>query len=337
MGTCRGNMGTVLEHVVLCTSVKWALEHSAQTEGPLRYIDTHAMAPLNTPREDPFLGNVISVAPRNAHRETNLYVKGLVASHNRKEVIDIALRQNEPPSLDYYPTHFVHAALVAQEMKKKIDGYLFENNQCASEEDRRGEISRFLEKVALQEFAGLRAAWGRATLAATGKPHVNGDFRYVENWPQADRRHGKALVVFCDPLGFVGMNPKPGQMNGDDLEKIRTLISERYLDSPDLTVNIILTRGGRDNPDINRHADYMTDVWQRAFLPPGRRRPERRCAAVGWGHFAVFVGAYVKNNHWQGDTFRSDFDKLLQECRNSLVQTAPECNAEPEIVLGDCP
>ncbi len=51
MGTVRGNMGTVLEHVVLSVVVDFVAQ---QGDGPLRYVDTHAMAPLNRPVEQGF-------------------------------------------------------------------------------------------------------------------------------------------------------------------------------------------------------------------------------------------------------------------------------------------
>src|ERR1041385_8711482 len=47
MGTVRGNMGTVLEHTLLSIVVDWISDQP--TEGPLRYVDTHAMGPLNKP------------------------------------------------------------------------------------------------------------------------------------------------------------------------------------------------------------------------------------------------------------------------------------------------
>lgn len=64
--TVRHNMGTIGEHIALSCAVDWVCEF-AQQNGPVRYVDTHAMAPFNVPigNDLPRLVNDLSDEFRN--------------------------------------------------------------------------------------------------------------------------------------------------------------------------------------------------------------------------------------------------------------------------------
>ena len=64
MGTCKGNLGTVLEHVVLSTATTWVIQETVGSPGAVHYLDTQAMAPMNAPVDDAFLSNLIACPPR---------------------------------------------------------------------------------------------------------------------------------------------------------------------------------------------------------------------------------------------------------------------------------
>lgn len=102
MGTVRGNIGTALEHVVLSVIVDFVSERG---EGPLRYVDTHSMAPLNRPVGRDF--NLLEQV-RGSGRATTVPGASIYT-----EVFAPAWL---PGTGDWYPTHFVHAGRVANRM-----------------------------------------------------------------------------------------------------------------------------------------------------------------------------------------------------------------------------
>jgi hypothetical protein len=137
MGTVRGNMGTALKHIVLSTVVDWAC--SQPGHGPLRYVDTHAMAPLNRPVGRDF--NLLERL-RGSNRTTGTPGASLYA-----EVFSQAWL---PDATEWYPTHFVHAARVANRRGSAVAALLFEMNDADAvsrghpPENRRAEIDAFL-------------------------------------------------------------------------------------------------------------------------------------------------------------------------------------------------
>ena len=138
MGTVRGNMGTVLEHVVLSVVVDFVAQ---QGDGPLLYVDTHAMAPLNRPVGQDF--NLLDRL-RGSDEAKTTTVPG---ADTYAEVFAPTWRRGHA---EWYPTHFVHAARVASRRSCPMTAWLFEMNATDAlprghaHEDRRAEIAAFL-------------------------------------------------------------------------------------------------------------------------------------------------------------------------------------------------
>ncbi len=168
MGTVRGNMGTVLEHVLLSEAVHWVPEPVRRTNHPLLYVDTHAIAPLNQP-----IGRDFNLL--NRLRASALSESGTDCTVVYSEVF----RDRWMPGIaEWYPTHFVHATRVANAQNVGVCALLFENDSSearpsdASSEDRRGEIASFLKNSKLQQNVGLSVL--AASLASPG------DFRNAD-------------------------------------------------------------------------------------------------------------------------------------------------------------
>ena len=309
MGTVRGNLGTVLEHVALISAVQWALKHSNSEDGPLLHVDTHAMAPLNEPvdwRFDFILecldGQRVPLA-FSSRMGVCEYHRILQAS--RLRWLD-GLR-------NAYPTHFLQAALAAQAYGVKMDAWLFENDSAAVAAGRRAELAEFLSPEhgpALQRKAGLYPGLLEARLAP--EP---GDFRDPNCWPTADERPGRAMVVFCDPNKFV---EHPGgdalHLAAGELSMIRDLLAERYLERPGLTVNVIFIGASVQTEDCNNAIAW----WVENFLPNGlaAQRDRWECACLMWHKFGVLVGACFS----EGD-FAVAFDDMIQNVTVLLAAT----------------
>jgi hypothetical protein len=159
MGTVRGNMGTVLEHVVLSVVVDFVAQ---QGDGPLRYVDTHAMAPLNRPVEQGF--NLLDRL-RGSDEAKTTTVPG---ADTYAEVFAPTWRRGHE---EWYPTHFVHAARVASRRSCPMTAWLFEMNAADAlprghaHEDRRAEIAAFLaapqDQLRRREVQGVPCAFAR--------------------------------------------------------------------------------------------------------------------------------------------------------------------------------
>ena len=117
-------MGTVQEHLALCCVTDWACEFSKEA-GPLRYLDTHAMAPLNLPIGDDFslvssLGDRLrDGVPAQAKYGTCSYFGG---------VREAALLLRDRGITAWYPTHFLQAWVAARARNVGFDALLFEND-----------------------------------------------------------------------------------------------------------------------------------------------------------------------------------------------------------------
>jgi hypothetical protein len=101
----RHNMGTVEEHIVLCCATDWACEFSKEA-GPLRYLDTHAMAPLNQP-----VGNDFALLPLISDRlREDVPGQAKYGAHSYFESIRLATILLRDHGIEaWYPTHFLHA------------------------------------------------------------------------------------------------------------------------------------------------------------------------------------------------------------------------------------
>jgi hypothetical protein len=171
MGTVRGNMGTVLEHAALVSAVQWAAKHAPGAKRSLRYIDTHAMAPLNEPHDRSFnwIGEFFegkrSILRSNRQR--------LPEYHRTFHAARLRWLDGDRQA---YPTHFIQAALAAQAVGCDLDAWLFEND--SAEQGRRAEIEAFLSPEsgpALQRKAGLFPGFFSGALAP-----APGDLRVPE-------------------------------------------------------------------------------------------------------------------------------------------------------------
>lgn len=190
MGTVRGNMGTVLEHAALVSAVQWAAKHAPGAKRPLRYIDTHAMAPLNEPHDRSFnwIGEFFE-GERSILRSDR---QRLPEYHRTLHAARLRWLDGDRQA---YPTHFIQAALAAQAVGCDLDAWLFEND--AAVEGRRQELEAFLSPEsgpAQQRKAGLFPGFFSGALAP-----APGDFRVPESWSQPVEDEARATIVFCDP------------------------------------------------------------------------------------------------------------------------------------------
>jgi hypothetical protein len=326
MGTVRGNLGTVLEHVVLASAVQWALEHSNPRTGPLLYVDTHAMAPLNEPVDRRF--NFIREFLDGQHH--NVVASSARGFYQYHHVLNTARQWWQDGLRDVYPTHFLQAAFASEAYGAAMDAWLFENDAVAA--GRRAELAEFLSAErgpALQRDAKLRPGFMKANLAPDP-----GDFRDPNCWPPASKHPGRAMVVFCDPNQFAEHSTNPLHLTAQDLAMIRDLLAQRYLDRPSLTVNIIFIGASVRAEDCHN----AMVLWIENFLPTGlaTERYCWECRCIKWGNFGVLVGAWVTER-----TLSDTFDEVIQEIRDTLMMAYrrgpnhPNGEPLPEVIRPD--
>jgi hypothetical protein len=274
MGTVRGNIGTVLEHVVLSTVVDWA--SMRPVEGPLRYIDTHSMAPLNRPVGSGF--NLVERL-RNSNRTTTAPGASVYA-----EVFDRAWL---PGGTEWYPTHFVHAARVASRRSCAVTALLFEMNDADAvphdcrPEDRRAEIDAFLG--AQQTVANMENFSGALACAP-------GDFRNEACWPAPQPWGGRALVIMSDPLEYRReFDPGGSRFGAADFTRLREHIDTSFPTQPDLCAHVLFASAnlGTWDGDVTALAIHLSAAWRPRFAPEGAAT---WCGACFWSGFLVFVG-----------------------------------------------
>jgi hypothetical protein len=312
MGTVRGNMGTVLEHVVLDAAVRWAVQTSRQG-GQVRYLDTHAMAPLNVP-----VGRDFNLVDRLVQRAP--FPAPPLAAQTYLHAITLAAQLRAHGHAACYPTHFLHAARSAAAAGSGLDAYLFENGALdAPAENRRAEIEHFLG-VGGRATRDLLALPSSA-LAAELAPRP-GDFRSADCWPKPSARSGKALVVFQDPLKLHDEHACGADMGLADLALLRRMLDERYLSPPELTVHVIFVTANLGNADYAGHADWIGDAWRKRFVPQTVPASTVACGGIKWGSFMMFLGCYDHRHAdgkpvsdralLDGDGLKTGFDRSLE-------------------------
>jgi hypothetical protein len=312
MGTVRGNMGTVLDHVVLSIVVDWACRQS--DDGPLRYIDTHAMAPLNTPVGRDF--NLLDQI-RGSNRTT-----GVPGASVYTEIFNRAWL---PGAAAWYPTHFIHAARVARRRSCAVRALLFEVNDAAAvprgypPENRRAEIDAFLNTPQTQAVVGIPTFAG--TLAS-----APGDFRDPACWPAPQPWGGRALVVMSDPLEYRP-EPDPGgsRFGATDLTRLRDRLDASFPEQPDLCAHVLFASAnlGTWGGDPTALTIHLGAAWRQRFAPEGAAT---WCGACFWGGFLVFVGLARRNaSSLNGECARLPecFTDALQALHTSRTGTRP--------------
>ena len=328
MGTVRGNLGTVLEHVALVSTVQWALKHSNSKDGPLLYLDTHAMAPLNEPVDRLF--NFILECFDGKHVQL-AHSGGLdVCEYHR--ILQASRLQWLDGLRNAYPTHFLQAFLAVEAYADgaEMDAWLFENDAVAA--SRRTELAEFLSSGCgrdIQKDGELCLGFLKANLAPDP-----GDFRDPNCWPPAGKRPGRAMVVFCDPNQFAEHSTNPLHLTAQDMAMIRDLLAQRYLDRPSFTVNIIFIGASVRAEDCHN----AMVLWIENFLPTGlsTERYCWECRCIKWGNFGVLVGAWVTER-----TLSETFDEVIQEIRSTLMITYhrgpnhPNGEFLPEVIRPD--
>lgn len=341
MGTVTGNRGTVLEHVALASAVSWASALSKQ-EGAIQYLDTHAMAPMNRAIGDDYLTRLLQQVENDPITDApnsgaQAYCDALARSAQLRQA----------GGGNYYPTHFIHAALAAQASGRPLAAYLFENDGGGHPDfhGRRAEIEAFLRTPAAQTVSGVQHDRFQGTLAP--KP---GDFRDPDCWAAPAKRGGSALVVFNDPIGFTkrrrqrnGGPPAETYMDADDLHLLREQIDRVYLDQPRLTAQVIfvMSRHGRATlANYQAYLRWVAEAWRANFVPGQVTREYSQCGGIKWALFLVFVGAYLNITDQprpqpnQGDTprvptpqpqtlpepddFADSFEKLLTDIEQTV-------------------
>lgn len=344
MGTVTGNRGTVLEHVALASVVSWASALSEQDDS-VQYLDTHAMAPINRAIGDDYLTRLLEQVENDPI--TNALNPGVQAYC---DALARSAQLRQSGSGNYYPTHFIHAALSAQASGRSLAAYLFENDGGGHPEfhGRRAEIEDFLRTPAAQTATGVQPDRFQGTLAP--KP---GNFRDPDCWATPAKR-GSAMVVFNDPMGFTkrrrqrnGGPPAETYMDAADLCLLREQIDRVYLDQPRLTVQVIfvMSRHGRATlANYQAYFRWVAEAWRTNFVPGHVAREFSQCGGIKWALFLVFVGAYLNTTDEpqpdQGDTsrvpappprpslepddFADSFDKLLTEIEQTVRRLEPD-------------
>jgi hypothetical protein len=294
MGTVTGNRGTVLEHIALSCAVPWAIETS-RSDGGVQYLDTHAMAPVNHSIGDEFLVRVLErVANDPIQDAPNPGAQAYCDTLRRSALL------RQAGSANYYPTHFVHAALAAQ--ARDLTAYLFENDGGGHPafQGRRAEIEDFLRTPQAQTVIGVQPSRLQGALAP-----LPGDFRQPGCWAAPAPQRGSALVVFNDPMGFTrrrqqrsGGPPAATYMDAADLLTLRDQIERVYLDRPRLTVQVIFVMSRHGRATLANYEDYfhwVAEAWRANFVPGQVAPAFRRCGGIKWALFMVFVGAYLRS------------------------------------------
>ncbi len=327
--TVRHNMGTVEEHIALCCTTDWACEFSKEA-GPLRYVDTHTMAPLNRPVGNDFPALVQALSdlsragiPALAQNGTRSYFESI-----RRATLLVRDRGVE----EWYPTHFLHAWAVARTHGVPFDTLLFEND--GEGDGRRACLSRFLVITNLLLCDQASAFTG--SLAA--EP---GDFRAEVSWPTSGVRRGRALILMNDPFQVEDQARGDSYMDFQDVELLANRLGQRYLERPALTVNVIFCFS---NPGVgNRYqtlTQALTQTWAGEFANGG----EYRSVGIKWGSFMVFVAACNTGEPWAKPTFAEAFATLEDRIRAGLnlayhsqvelyrAKTPPRTSARLELI-----
>lgn len=305
-----GNQGTVLEHVLLLAGLEWALDQVEGIEGPVQYVDTHAMAPFGVPRDPSFnlIGRLLD-APAGCHSSPAALV--------RYEAALYLSRQLRRSTAAVYPTHFVHAACTVQSRGRSFEALLFENDfqTCSEHGSARDAINAFVCDAAAQRLAGLDPARSRISLA-----ELPGNFR--DDWqPRQVTPSAPLLAMMSDPHTYE--HGKRARMERSDLALLRhRLDSSGYSDFP-LVIHVLFLTG---NLGADRHeafAGEAADQWRDNFVPSSARSVLR--AVTKWGGFMAFFGAYSTENRsddWacSGARLFGDVDQTLATLHRSPSQ-----------------
>jgi len=289
MCTVRDNPGTVLEHVVLTLATSWASQR--RPGAAVRYVDTHAMAPVNHP-----------VGPGNPLLVTQLLNAAAVgpvapgAPPGAIPYLDshgISAGQRAAGAADFYPTHFIHAIRGVQAAGRPINAYLFENDGVAA--GRRAAITAWLANPAAAAICRVAAipAW-TATLAP-----LPGDFRDAASWigfgPALG--DGEVLLAFSDPMGFWPGIAAGADMGPADFGIIWPQFAALH-PTPSIAVHVVFAVGGHPgawpphNPWLAA-TDAIHRAWSAAIAGAGLPTvfPHAGTARLGvqWGGFLVVV------------------------------------------------
>ena len=187
--TVQNNIGTVQEHIALCCATDWACEFSKE-RGPVRYVDTHAMAPFNHPvgSESPQLLDTLRARLRK--RMPNQPEWGTRSYFESVRLFTRVLRDRGIEA--WYPTHFLHAWAAARSRCVPFNALLFEND--GKGKDRSARLSTFLP------IASFLVSGPVDQFTAELAP-LQGDFRVETSWPvagggEAQRRFPHGLPRF---------------------------------------------------------------------------------------------------------------------------------------------
>jgi len=296
--TVRHNMGTVGEHIALSCAVDWVCEYSRE-KGPVRYVDTHGMAPLNIPIGSDFPKLVTDLSDQFRDQEATQAPDSLRTYFDSIRRATIHLRDNGINA--WYPTHFLHAWAAARARCARFEGYIFENDDEGA--GRRQLLSKFLP---VANF--LLAPDGfNATLAP-----APGDFRNARAWPSAAPRPGCGLVLMNDPLQMERNRQDDPYMDPTDLNFLASELNDRYLDRPALTVCVIFCFSNPGTAERYQHlTDLIASTWNRSFAPQG----QSASAGIKWGSFMFFVGAANTGAVWDKPTLAKAFAMLERNIR----------------------
>ena len=291
MCTVMDNAGTVLEHVVLTLAMSWASQR--RPSAALRYVDTHAMAPVNHPVRP---GNPLLVTQLLDAAAIGPVAQG--APPIAKPYIDslqISAGQRTAGAADYYPTHFIHAIRGAQAAGRPINGYIFEIDTVPG--GRRAAIAAWLANPAAVAACGVAAnpAW---TVTLAPPP---GDFRDAASWSGfgAALGSGDVLVAFSDPMGF---KPKMTNNRADMEPADFTIIWPHFAalrPMPSIVVHVIFAIGGNAGAWGGSYLTATNAIhasWTAAIASAGVpiATPNSASARFGvqWGGFLVVVCAW---------------------------------------------
>lgn len=315
MCTFKDNPGTVLEHVVLTVVASWAAQR--RPGAAMRYVDTHAMAPINQTEElhgnPPLVTRLLNnaaigaVAP-GAPPSATPYLGSLQASAG----------QRAGGAADYYPTHFIHAIRAAQAAGRPINAYLFENDGVAA--GRRAAITAWLANPgAAHPWLGVVPAW-TATLAPQ-----SGNFRDPASWGGLGLAvgNGDILLAFSDPMAFL---PGAAVLHSDKMGPNDFNIIWKQFAAlnpiPSIAVHVVFAVGG--NPGAWNSwlaaTDAIHNAWSAAIVGAGLQTspPHAKTARVGvqWGGFLVVVCVWETGSLAQGllnalPSLQGDLDAVL--------------------------
>jgi hypothetical protein len=320
------NMGTTLEHIVLTCAAAWACERSREV-GALRYLDTHAMAPLNEP-----IGNDYDHLDDLRFHLAGIPPGQPLGAQQYFDTIGRADHDLLPAgAVCWYPTHFLHTWFAARTANTPLDGYLFENDapDCNAQ-GRRQLIEVFIAalqnripaipfcfptntafEIAVPNDPALQITLARAT----------GNFRDQRCWLPPNPRPGRALLIMSDPLMVDHRQVRPGAyMALQDFNFLGQQVTARYQDKPALTVHVVFCFG---NPGYGQRyqdlTDALRDTWYHAFAA-GVPVTERGFVGIKWGSFFVCAAAAnASDGPWQNPTFQDAFQELEQRIETTLT------------------